>query len=94
MRIKHVKRVPYGRDDTPIEFREYQEFLGGPVGCASELREFYIINGEYDKIYCYDKFASKVEQVLTADTEDTVANIIECRPYKHNQDTNYLEGDD
>lgn len=93
MKIKHVKRVAYGKDTTPIEFREYQEALGGPVGCASELREFYITNGDYDKVYCYNKFATKVEQVLTDDTEeDTVANIADCR--ETNMSTYYLEGDE
>ena len=35
-----VYRVPYGKDDTPEELREYKLRQGGPVGNMSEWEAF------------------------------------------------------
>ena len=55
-------RVPYGKDSTPMEDREYHLANGSPVGNVAELQPFYI--GKYDKIVLMDKDNKEVEQEI------------------------------
>lgn len=65
MRELVVYRVSYGKVNVPLEHREYQTFIGGPVGCAQELKEVFIDSGAYDKVICMDKNGFEVEQEVS-----------------------------
>ncbi len=47
--ILRVKRVSYGRSDTPIDRREYKSEFSGAVGTRKDWEDFAIRNG-YDEV--------------------------------------------
>lgn len=56
-----IKRVPYGKESTPPELREYKlaGVGGSPVGTITEWKEWAKKHG-YDKIAVADKDITEV----------------------------------
>ena len=40
VRILKVRRVSYGKSDTPVELREFRSDLGSAVGTMDDWKEF------------------------------------------------------
>lgn len=55
-----LRRVRYGKEDTPIDKREYCLGPGYPVGCIAELKDFY--KGKAKRLILFDKRGQSIEQ--------------------------------
>lgn len=55
MTVLVLRRVPYGKETTPKEEREYQIYPGSPVGNRSDWMEFARKRGNVSKIILLDQ---------------------------------------
>jgi len=70
-----IKRVVYGKKDTPLEDREYKSGLSSAVGTLADWKDFARKNG-YTSLWVVDGENEVLVYNVKADTEQ---KIVECQ---------------